>query len=132
MKFSDTQLPSNKNFGYFFSIIFLIAGSYCLYLANQVLGYFLIFLAFIFFMTALLKPSLLITLNKLWMRLGLLLGKIISPIILGIIFFGLFTPYGIVMRLLGRDQLRIKKKKINTYWILRTKVSPQTNFKKQF
>jgi hypothetical protein len=66
------------------------------------------------------------------MRLGFLLGKIISPIILGVIFFGLITPYGIVMRMFGRDELNLKKIKNKSYWINRSNISSQINFKKQF
>jgi hypothetical protein len=66
------------------------------------------------------------------MRFGLLLGMIIGPIVLGIIFFGLFTPYGVVMRILGRDELRLKLVKTKSNWILRSTTSSQTNFKQQF
>jgi hypothetical protein len=66
------------------------------------------------------------------MRFGFLLGKIISPIILGVIFFGLITPYGIIMRMFGRDELNLKKIKSKSYWIERSNISSQINFKKQF
>ena len=66
------------------------------------------------------------------MQFGILLGKIINPIILGIIFFGIFTPYSIIMKIIGRDELRLKRIHNNSYWIIRRKSSPQTDFKKQF
>ncbi len=64
------------------------------------------------------------------MRLGILLGMIISPIVLGIIFFGILTPYGIIMRIFRRDQLRLKKNSDNLRWL--NKSSEKTNFERQF
>ena len=84
-------------------------------------------------MTTVINAKLLLPLNKIWMRFGFLLGSIINPIVLGIIFFVLFTPYGIVMRIFGRDELRLKKV-INkkSHWVLRSETQPQTDFRKQF
>ena len=132
MKFSNIKLPSNKKFGYFFSAIFFIATGYFLYKEYQTIGYIFAIISVLFITTTLIKADLLRPLNKLWMHFGLLLGKIISPIILGIIFFGLFTPYGIVMRLLGRDELCLKTQKKKSHWILRSKSTTQINFKQQF
>jgi|TARA_B110000914_G_C15436162_1_gene433872 hypothetical protein len=132
VKSSAVKLPSNKKFGYFFSAIFLIVATYLLYSANKTVGYVLVILALLSFVTTLINADVLLPFNKLWMRFGLLLGKIISPIVLGIIFFGLFTPYGIVMRIVGRDELRLKRLKNKSHWILRSNDSQQTNFKRQF
>ena len=90
------------------------------------------YLSVLFLSITLINDNLLLPLNKLWMSFGLLLGKIISPIILGIIFFGLFTPYGIILRLIGRDELNLKLKKTNSYWKHRVNNLSQTNFNKQF
>ena len=132
MKFSNIKLPSNKRFGYFFSAIFFIATGYFIYMENQIVGYIFAIISILFIATTLINADLLRPLNKLWMYFGLLLGKIISPIVLGIIFFGLFTPYGIVMRLLGRDELCLKIQKNKSHWILRSKITPQINFKQLF
>lgn len=132
MKLNNYILPSNKKFGYFFSFIFLILASYFLYSSNKIIGYLLIITALIFFVITIIKPSLLLPLNKMWMYLGFILGKIISPIVLGIIFFGLFTPYGIAMRMMGRDELYLKKTKKQSHWIHRSDSSLKTNFKRQF
>ena len=70
--------------------------------------------------------------NKLWMQFGYLIGMIISPIILAIIFFALVTPYSLVMRIFGRDELRLKLLKRDSYWKSREQIVPQTNFKQQF
>jgi len=129
---STIKLPSNKKFGYFFSVIFLITATYFLYSSGKTVGYLLIILALVFFVTTFINAEVLYPLNKLWMHFGILIGKIISPVVLGFIFFGLFTPYSIIMRIMGRDELRLKKLKNDSYWILRSKDTPQTSFKRQF
>jgi len=76
---------------------------------------------------------LLTPLNKAWMKLGDLLGKVISPIVLGIIFFVLLAPVALVTRLLGRDELRLKMSNSSSYWIDRTPPGPAgDSFKNQF
>ena len=132
MKFSDVKLPSNKKFGYFFTLVFgllavyfytkeLISWSYIMLLASAV---------FLFF--SITKAEILLPLNKLWMRFGLILSMIVSPIVLGAIFFGLFTPIALVMRLSGRDELRLKFYKKSSHWILRRETIKSDSFKHQF
>ena len=132
MKFSDVKLPSNKKFGYFFSFIFFIIALYFFYLKNQNIGYILITFAILLILVTFIRASLLHPLNKIWMRIGILLGNLISPIILGIIFFGMFAPYSIIMKIIGRDELRLKQRKNKCYWINRSQNLIQTDFKKQF
>ena len=132
MKLNKIQLPTNKKFGYFFSGIFLTISLYFLYSERFSTGYIFATLALLFVIITIIKADLLLPLNKLWMYFGYLLGIIISPIVLGIIFFGLFTPYSLVMRLMGRDELRLRKTNKKSYWIIRSKSSPQTDFKQQF
>ena len=119
-------------FGYFFSGIFLIISLYFLYSGKFSTGYIFVTLAILLILITIIKADLLLPLNKLWMYFGFFLGIIISPIVLGIIFFGLFTPYSLVMRLMGRDELRLRKTNKKSYWIIRSKSSPQTDFKQQF
>ena len=132
MKISKNDLPSNKKFGYFFSIVFLITAAYFLYSASQTVGYLLAIIGLIFLLITIIRANLLLPLNRLWMQLGILLGIIVSPIILGIIFFGLFTPYALIMRVMKRDELNLKLTKKYNYWKLRSHSYPQTNFKRQF
>ena len=132
MKLTNIKLPTNKKFGYFFSGVFLLASIYFFYLKSDNFGYIFSSLAIIFIAVTFLKAELLLPLNKLWMRFGLLLGMIISPIVLGVIFFGIFTPYGFVMRIMGRDEMNLKIFLKKSYWIIRSKKSKQTNFKNQF
>ena len=103
MKFSEIELPSNRKFGFFFTFVFTLAAASFLYSEKMTLAYVFTTAAMIFLVVALVKSDALLPLNKLWMRFGLLLGMIASPIVLGVIFFGLFTPVAFVMRICGRN-----------------------------
>ena len=110
------ELPTNRRFGFFFTFIFALASAYFYYSNSMRLFYSfgaasIVFLAFTLFHAELLTP-----LNRLWISFGFLLGKIVSPIVMGIIFFGLFTPIALLMRILRRDELLLKVKKKKTYW----------------
>ena len=111
MKFSEVELPSNKKFGFFFTFIFTLVAVYFSSTTNLKWTYAFSIVALLFLLITLIKSDALLPLNKLWMRFALLLGMIISPIVLGIIFFGLVTPYALVMKMFGRDELRLKIKK---------------------
>ena len=120
MKTSELELPTNKKFGFFFTAIFLIATTY-FYINNASSSVVstLSVVSLSFLVATLVNPDVLLPLNRLWMRFGLLLGMIISPIVMGIIFFGLFTPMSLTMRLFRRDELRLRFKNKKTHWILR-------------
>ena len=79
-----------------------------------------------------IKSDALLPLNKLWMYFGILLGMIVSPIVLGIVFFGLFTPIAMFMRLSGRDELRLKLTQKASHWISRSEPIKSESFKHQF
>ena len=111
MNFSEVKLPSNRKFGFFFTVIFLLSSFYLYYVDNKVMVYILGVICGIFLIVTIINADALLPLNKLWMKFGILLGKIVSPIIMGIIFFGIFTPIAILMRLSGRDELRLRLKK---------------------
>ena len=133
MKFPEVELPSNRKFGIFFSVVFIIvAAIFYFYFLDHSIAFVLLIFALVTFIITYLNPNILLPLNKLWMRFGLLLGMIISPIIMGVIFFGLFTPYSIVIRIMGRDELHLKRDSKKSHWIDRCQNSPQTDFKKQF
>lgn len=133
MNLSDVELPSNKKFGLFFVAIFLLSAAYFFNKGGHVLTVLFVALAVIFAILAFTKSEILLPLNKLWMRFGLLLGMIVSPIVLGVIFFAMFTPIGVVMRLFGRDELHLKPKSAATYWKIRDPVEfSAVSFKNQF
>lgn len=132
MKLSDIELPSNKKFGLFFTLVFILSAVF-FYTKEIVLWTYIMSLAsvvFLFF--SILKADLLLPLNKLWMRFGLLLAIIVRPIVLGAILFGLFTPIAFLMRLSGRDELMLKFRKKPSHWIVRKELIKSENFRRQF
>ena len=132
MKLPETELPSNKKFGNFFTFVFIIIASYFYFNKSLNLTYIFGVVATVFILVTILKDELLLPLNRLWMRFGLLIGMIIGPIVLGLIFFTLFSPVAIFMRLFGRDELHLKYKKKSSYWILRDDSICADSFKRQF
>lgn len=132
MRHTQVELPSNRKFGFFFSSVFFILSAYFIYTQSQTVAQVMLLLASLFLIITLFKAKLLLPLNKLWMRFGLILGRIVSPVVLGIIFFGLITPYSVIIRMLGRDELHLRKVKNKSHWIHRSQDSPQTDFKRQF
>ena len=132
MKFSEIELPSNKKFGFFFTFIFSLAAVYFYNSDNMTWSFVFVAVSFIFLVITVIRDTLLLPLNKLWMRFGFLLGSIISPLVLGVIFFGLFTPIATLMRLSGRDELRLKFSNKSSHWILRSELIKSESFKNQF
>ncbi len=121
---------SERNFGLVFSIVFLIFCFYPHFSFEKVSLWSLIVSAF-FFLIAIFRPSMLKSLNFLWFRFGILLGRIISPIVMALVFVFAIIPTGIVIRLMGKDPLQRKfLKNKNSYWIPR-KISRQS-MKNQF
>ena len=132
MKFSEVKLPSNRKFGLFFTAIFLLSFFYSYYVDSEVMIYIFGILCGIFLIVTIIHADALLPLNKLWMKFGILLGMIVSPIIMGIIYFVIFTPIAIIMRLSGRDELRLRLKKQKTHWINRKILNIVDSFKNQF
>ena len=132
MNFSQVELPSNRKFGFFFTAVFLVAAGYLWHEKSTALAYTFTALSALFFVITLIKADVLLPLNKLWMRFGLLLGMIVSPIVLGLIFFVMFTPIAFAMRLFGRDELRLRFKDKSSHWIKRETSTQSDSFKHQF
>ena len=125
----EVKLSSNRSFGVVFFIVFLLIGLYPLLKGNDLRIWSLV-ISFIFLALGLINSKILTPLNRLWFKFGLLLGKFISPLIMGIIFFVVVTPIGIIMRLLKKDLLNLKYNKKETYWI--DKSGPKSKMKNQF
>ena len=125
----EVKLNSNRSFGVVFFIVFLLIGLYPLLKGNDLRIWSLI-ISFIFLVLGLINSRILTPLNKSWFKFGLLLGKFISPIIMGIIFFIVVTPIGIIMRLFKQDLLNLKFNKDKSYWI--KKDGPKSKMKNQF
>ena len=125
----NIKLPSNRNFGVVFFIVFLIIALWPLLKQNEIRVWSLI-MSFIFFVLSLINSKLLAPLNKLWFKFGILLGNIISPIVMGIVFFLVVTPTGLVMRIFRKDILKLKKNSSDSYWI--NKDSTNSSMRNQF
>ena len=125
----DVKVGSNRSFGIVFFVVFLLISFYPL-LNNESIRLWSLVFSFIFLVLGILNSNILTPLNKLWYKFGILLGKIISPIIMGIIFFLVVTPIGLLMRLLGKDILNLKYSNNKSYWIEKT--GPKSKMKNQF
>ncbi len=126
---NDIKISSNRSFGLVFFVVFLLISIYPL-LHGQNLRFWLLIVAIIFLALGLLNSKILTPLNKIWFKFGLLLGSIVSPIIMSIIFFFVVTPISFVMKILGKDILNLKLNNNNTYWV--EKSGPKSKMKNQF
>jgi len=130
----NAQSPSNKKFGLLFTGVFFALALYVYIMHGYSIAVISFSLMSLFFLAAsLLDWSLLTPLNRAWFLLGHALGKVVSPIVLGIIFFGLLTPVAVISRLFGRDELRLRRSNPTTYWIkpIDAKMNSES-FKNQF
>ena len=125
----DIKISSNRSFGVVFFILFVLIALYPLLKGND-LRIWSLLISFVFLILGVINSRILTPLNKLWFKFGLLLGKIVSPIIMGIIFFIIVTPIGVIMRLLNKDLLKLKYNQQNSYWIKKT--GPKSKMKNQF
>jgi len=128
--YTSIEKGNERNFGFVFSIFFLIISLFPLLKGNHIYLWPLI-ISIILFLISLFNPRILKIPNKLWFNFGILLGKIVSPIVMGIIFFSTVTSIGLIMRLFKKDILKIKMdKKIKSYWIKR--IDSNDSMKNQF
>ena len=116
---NNIKLGSNKFFGVVFGIIFLIIALWPLKNSGNIIIWSVI-LSAIFFILGLLNSEILTPFHYLWIKFGLFLSKIVSPLIMFIIFFGIVSPIGIFMKIIGKDLLRLKKYPVKSYWINRS------------
>ena len=120
---------SNKNFGIVFFVFFILIGFWPL-LSDQSYRLWAIIISFIFLTLGLINSKFLTPLNILWFKFGLFLGKIVSPIIMGIIFFVVVTPIGVLMRVMNKDLLNLKFNNNRSYWIKKNEL--KSKMKNQF
>ena len=126
---NEPKIVSNRSFGIVFSIVFLIISIYPI-LNDENIRIWSLAISLIFLILGIINSKILNPLNKIWFKLGILLGKIISPIVMGIIFFLVVTPTGLLMRVLKKDLLRLKYNKDSSYWIEKNEV--KSKMKNQF
>ena len=119
---------TNKNFGLTFFIVFLIISLWPL-MHNEQIRVWSLLIAFIFLILGMLNSKILTPLNTTWFKFGLFLGKIISPIVMGIIFFLIVTPISIIMKIFGKDLLNLKYNNQKSYWVEKT--GPKSKMKNQ-
>ena len=130
---NSPNLPSNRKFGLVFGTIFFAAGIYSTIYLHIFWTITFVALATLLTFLAVVVPTWLALLNRLWFQLGLLLGRVVNPIVLGVIFFIFITPVAMITRLFGRDELLIRKRTVSTYWLERKPVGPKPeSFKNQF
>jgi len=125
----DIKISSNRSFGIVFFCVFLIVAIYPL-IKNGDLRLWPLIISIIFLILGLINSKLLTPLNKLWFKFGLFLGRIMSPIIIGIIFFFVVTTIGLILIIIGKDILNLKKNNSKSYWI--KKNGPISKMKNQF
>ena len=130
MRNQKIKISSNKSFGIVFFIIFLLIALWPLLNYENIRIWSLI-VSIIFLALGLINSKILTPLNKLWFKFGILLGSVVSPIVMGIIYFGIVTPIGILLRLTGKDVLNLKRNENKkSYWIKKDK--NDSNMKNQF
>ena len=126
---ADVKIGSNRSFGIVFFVVFLLISIYPL-INDESIRIWSLIVSLIFLSLGIINSNILSPLNKLWFKFGIFLGKIISPLIMGIIFFLVVTPTGLLMRLLRKDILSLKYNQNSSYWI--EKKGPKSKMKNQF
>ena len=129
MNNSKIKIGSNKGFGIVFFTVFFIISIWPLLSGNEI-RYWSLVISVVFLILGIINSKILTPLNKVWFKIGILLGNIISPIIMGIIFFLVVTPTSLIMKILGKDLLNLKKNAKNSYWI--EKKNQNSRMKNQF
>ena len=123
------KVSSNRSFGIVFFVVFLIVALWPLK-NNLDIRIWSLIISFIFLILGIFNSKLLSPLNKIWFKFGILLGRIISPIVMGIIFFIVVTPTAIILKIFRKDVLSLKKSNSNSYW--KKKADYKTSMKNQF
>ena len=116
MKNQKIKIGSNKSFGIVFSIVFLVIAFWPMLNGNEI-NYWSLAISIVFLILGLINSKILTPLNKIWFKIGIFLGNIVSPVLLGLVFFLIVTPTSIIMKILGKDLLNLKKNNNNSYWI---------------
>ena len=129
MNIKNIKIGSNKSFGIVFAVVFGLIAFWPLIKGNDIRIWALIF-SIIFLVLGLINSKILTPLNRLWFKIGIFLGNFIAPIVMGIIFFLVVTPTGIIMKLLGKDLIKLKKNNEKSYWIEKKNI--KSRMKNQF
>ena len=125
----DVKISSNRSFGIVFFIVFLLIALYPLINGGNIRIWSAV-ISLIFLILGLLNSKILAPLNKLWFKFGIFLGNIISPIVMGVIYFIVVTPIALILKVFNKDVLNLKKTKNSSYWINKEKYN--SSMKNQF
>ncbi|MDC0975055.1 SxtJ family membrane protein [Candidatus Pelagibacter sp.] len=125
----DIKISSNRSFGIVFFIVFILIAFYPLINQGEI-RIWSVLISLLFLILGIINSKILTPLNKVWFKFGIFLGKIISPIVMGLIFFLVVTPIAFLMRMLKKDLLNLKFSKNNSYWVEKT--DPKSTMKNQF
>ena len=126
---TEIKIGSNRNFGLVFFIVFLII-SFWPILSGQNLRVWSLIISFTFLLLGVLDSKILSPLNKIWFKFGIFLGRIVSPVVMGVIFFFVVTPTGLLMRYIKKDIIGLKYNNNKTYWIEKKEL--KSTMKNQF
>ncbi len=129
MNYKDIKIGSNRSFGVVFFVVFLLIGLWPILKGNEIRIWSIV-ISLIFFILGILNSKILTPFNKVWFRFGIFLGNFISPIIMGIVFFLVVTPTGLIMKLFRKDLINLKKNNRSTYWIEKKDI--KSSMKNQF
>jgi len=129
LNYKDIKISSNRSFGFLFAFVFSLVAFWPILNQNEIRIWSLI-IAIVFLILGFFNSKLLTPLNKIWFRFGIFLGNFISPIIMGIIFFFVVTPTGLIMKLFNRDLINLKKSNKKSYWIEKKDI--KSSMKNQF
>ena len=129
MSSKNIKISSNRSFGVVFFLFFFIISIFPL-LKNEDIKIWAVIIAIIFLILGLLNSSILYPLNKIWFKFGILLGNVVSPIVMGIVFFAVVTPTSLLMKILGKNLLSLKKDNKKSYWIEKSPI--KSKMKNQF
>lgn len=129
----EEGLPTDRSFGLFFSFIFSVLAIYLYFKNIELVSYLFLSLSGLLLLVSIFCANKLRFINRMWLKLGLLLGSIVSPVALGILFFLIISPFAMLLKIIGRDELELKHIKRNSHWKIRKdELSIENNFKNQF
>jgi len=129
LNYKDIKIGSNRSFGVVFFVVFLLIGLWPILKGNEIRIWSII-ISLIFLILGILNSKILTPFNKVWFRFGIFLGNFISPIIMGIVFFLVVTPTGLIMKLFRKDLINLRKNNSSTYWIEKKDI--KSSMKNQF
>ena len=129
MNYKDIKIGSNRSFGVVFFVVFLLIGLWPILKGNEIRIWSIV-ISLIFLILGILNSKMLTPFNKVWFRFGIFLGNFISPIIMGIVFFLVVTPTGLIMKLFKKDLINLRKNNSSTYWIEKKDI--KSSMKNQF